>query len=213
MVLDFPAYPGDILAVEAFKRVPQESLYLSEPEAIAVVLGRGTKAEKEINLHACRDDHVPVLRRRGGGGAVVLAPGMMVITAVFLPTPPWLAETWLLNLAWEWVEVLTALGIKQVQVRGYGDVCIGDRKILGASLYISKEMVLYQASLLVNCDLNLLPRYLAHPLREPIYRAGRGHLDFVTNLTAAGYQLKWADLVEGLTSWWAERDYKETLNG
>jgi lipoate-protein ligase A len=32
-------------------------------------------------------------------------------------------------------------------------------------------------------------RYLKHPSREPDYRAGRKHEEFVTSLAAAGYPL------------------------
>lgn len=185
--MDFPPYPGDLTAMDDFFRTQRELYRLSEPREVMVVLGRGTKAEKEVKLAACRKDGIPVLRRKGGGGAVVLAPGTMVITAAFFPRPGWAGEAWLLHLASECREVLADMGVQDLCVQGYGDVCIGDRKILGASLYVAKEVVLYQASLLMDCDLVLIPRYLEHPLREPAYRRGREHLEFVTSLREAGY--------------------------
>jgi len=36
--------------------------------------------------------------------------------------------------------------------------------------------------LLLDADLMLMDRYLKHPPREPAYRQGRSHLDFVMNM-------------------------------
>jgi lipoate-protein ligase A len=41
---------------------------------------------------------------------------------------------------------------------------------------------LYSATLLVDPDLDLVERYLAHPPREPEYRRGRPHRDFMGRL-------------------------------
>jgi lipoate-protein ligase A len=35
---------------------------------------------------------------------------------------------------------------------------------------------------LINADLSLIDRYLKHPPREPDYRRGRSHLDFVMSV-------------------------------
>jgi lipoate-protein ligase A len=41
----------------------------------------------------------------------------------------------------------------------------------------------------VSEDVSLIERYLKHPKREPDYRKGRKHSEFVTNLKNLGYQI------------------------
>jgi lipoate-protein ligase A len=90
-----------------------------------------------------------------------------------------------------------AFGIPAVQ-RGTGDLCLGDRKFLGSSLFRRRRLLFYQASLLVSADLTLLDRYLAHPSREPEYRRGRPHADFVVNLSREVPELTCESLSERL---------------
>ncbi|MCR4398029.1 MAG: hypothetical protein NUV93_03605, partial [Firmicutes bacterium] len=71
-------------------------------------------------------------------------------------------------------------------VRGLGDVCMGDRKILGSSFYLKRRVGLYQASLIVLDFRDEVSRYLRHPSREPDYRAGRPHSEFITSLEQEG---------------------------
>jgi lipoate-protein ligase A len=76
----------------------------------------------------------------------------------------------------------------QTEIRGTGDLCLGDRKVLGSSAFSGRGAFFYQASLLVEANLDLMERYLRHPSREPTYRRGRGHREFLTTLTGAGYR-------------------------
>jgi lipoate-protein ligase A len=64
---------------------------------------------------------------------------------------------------------------------------MGDKKILGSSLYRNASQVLYHQVLLVDAPLEPMMRYLRHPSREPDYRQGRPHHDFVVSLRGEGY--------------------------
>jgi lipoate-protein ligase A len=89
-----------------------------------------------------------------------------------------------------WVRVaLAELGVPAeiVQDRGVSDLAIGERKILGTSLYRRRRILFYQGSLLVDVDLALFDRYLRYPSRVPDYRRGRGHGAFCTTLAREGY--------------------------
>ena len=63
---------------------------------------------------------------------------------------------------------------------------MGERKVVGSSAFCGRGAFLYQASVLVELDLGLVERYLLHPSREPPYRRGRRHRDFLMNLREAG---------------------------
>lgn len=178
--------PYDAIALERFRR-EGPFIWLWEPERTEAVLGAGTP-ETDVDLARCAADGVPVYRRRGGGGAVVLAPGCLVITAVYQASRRRFPTQWIGPIAEAVARALRGLGLRDAQVRGMGDVALGDRKVLGSSLYANREVALYQGSLLVDPDLSLLARYLPHPSREPDYRRGRSHAEFLTSLVREGYR-------------------------
>lgn len=169
-----------------------------EAHRVAVVLGRGAVAEREVRLEACEADRVPVLRRRGGGGAVVLGEGCVVVSLGAVVDRELEVGRYLNAVAEFLAQALGRLtGLPLVRL-GTGDVCLGDRKVLGSSLFRRKKILFYQASLLHSLDLSLVERYLAHPPKEPEYRRGRQHLDFLTTLKAAGVAASADELCRGL---------------
>jgi lipoate---protein ligase len=126
--------------------------------------------------------------RPSGGGAVVLAPG--VVTASVLLTAradERFPEPHFRCLCGAVAEALSGCGVHGVALRGVSDLCLGDRKVAGSSLRLWSGRVLFQISLLVAVDIGLLERYLRHPSREPGYRNGRPHREFVTSLREAGF--------------------------
>ncbi len=157
-----------------------------EPDAVAVVLGRSNRPEEEVDLVACDRDGVPVLRRRGGGGAVVLAPGCLVVSLVRRVARPLAVGDHLREAVELLARALGAAAGVPLTARGTGDLCVGDRKVLGSSAFSGRGVFFYQASLLVDLDLGVLERYLRHPTREPAYRRGRPHREFLTTLRSAG---------------------------
>lgn len=167
-----------------------------EPAAPLVVLGRAGDAERECDLARCRARGVPVVKRRGGGGTVVLASGMLVLTmagaagSVVRPRRAFdRINAWVAG-------VVRAAGGPELAPRGTSDLCVGDRKVLGSSLAFAGGHALYQAALLVDPDLDLVAALLRHPPREPGYRRGRSHGDFLTSLARAGFAARPADLAQ-----------------
>ncbi len=157
-----------------------------EAREVCVVLGRSNRAEQEVRLEACARDGVPVYRRRGGGGAVVLAPGCLVASWARPLADPVRAGRGLEASVRLLARALAEATGVRLEVRGTGDLCAGDRKVAGSTVYARRGGFLYQASVLVSMDLGLVDRYLRHPSREPPYRRGRPHRAFLTTLVAAG---------------------------
>lgn len=152
-----------------------------------VVLSRSRAPEREVHLERCAADGVPVLVRPSGGGAVVLAPGALtasiVARALGDDARP---EREFGRFCARAAAALAACGVTGVEMRGVSDLCIGERKIAGTALRLWRGLVLFQLSLLVDMDLGLIESYLPMPSRQPDYRHGRGHREFVTSLRAAG---------------------------
>jgi len=153
-----------------------------------VVLSRSRTPEREVHLDRCTADGVPVLIRPSGGGAVVLASGTLIanIVARTLGNEA-RPEREFGRFCGRTAAALAACDVTGVEVRGVSDLCLGERKIAGTALRLWRGLVLFQLSLLVDMDLGLIETYLPLPSRQPDYRQGRHHRDFVTSLRAAGY--------------------------
>lgn len=150
---------------------------------VVVVLPRSRDPLREVFVERCRGDRVPIVLRPSGGGAVVLSPGVVAASALLdVPAGFVFPEPIFRALGARVSGALGALGAGAVGMRGVSDLCVGDRKIAGSSLRLWRGRALYQVSVLVEPDLDLIDRYLRHPSREPAYRAGRSHRDFVASL-------------------------------
>jgi lipoate-protein ligase A len=191
--------------LEDFERAGQAVFRLYEPQAKVVVLGAGRRAEEDVHLAQTEADGVPVLRRRGGGGSVVLSPGQAVLALVTKVASPFRNREYF-RLINEWFrEALAGLGVAGIEHRGICDLAIGERKILGTSLYRRRHTLFYQGSLLVSPELALFDRYLTFPSRVPDYRRGRPHGEFCTTLVNEGYPVSVDQVLEALSRVMAAR--------
>jgi lipoate-protein ligase A len=156
------------------------------PETSIIVLGNSQSPEVELNVDNVRADGIPVYQRKGGGGAVLLTSGCVCVAIRFEKRKDWGIKDYfqagnglLTNV------VRDSFGITAVP-RGISDLAVNitgtDKKISGSSLYMPRDCALYLASVLVTARLADWDRYLRHPSREPDYRGGRTHGEFVVNL-------------------------------
>ncbi len=171
---------------------------VARPDGAMVVLGAGSRPEVELDLEACAADGVPLYRRRGGGCAVVLDPGNVIVSVAY-PAPGFGRNQAHFDALSAWlIAGLAAAGVPDVRTAGVSDLVVGDRKVAGACLQRARDLLYYAACLLVDADLSRLERWLRHPPREPDYRAGRAHRDFVSNLAALHSGRGAADLAAAL---------------
>ncbi len=171
-----------------------------EPEEVSVVAGASPRCLREINMKMVRADGVPLRRRLGGGGAVVLSPGMLVTALVTETASPFHNREYAMIVN-SWIkEALESLGVRGIEERGIADLAVGGRKILGSSVYRRRNVFFYQSSLLAANDIGFFDRYLTAPVREPDYRAGRGHRDFCVTVRECGYRLSLAAVRERLAA-------------
>ena len=153
----------------------------------AVVLGRVTPHSSDVNVAACIQDDVPILRRKGGGGAVLLFPGVLVLNCTLKKDNKAVDLMEFLEIAVAKIKdgILDYMDLP-LSIRGNGDLCIGDKKILGSSIYSTKDYITYYCTLIIRGNINLISKYLLHPSKEPEYRQGRTHEDFITSIEANG---------------------------
>lgn len=80
---------------------------------------------------------------------------------------------------------------------GTSDLAAGQRKFSGNAQQRKKRFLLHHGTLLYSLDFIRVARYLRLPPREPEYRAGRSHDQFLCNLAGSA-----ADLKERLKQEW-----------
>ena len=162
----------------------------------AVVLARSNKPELEVEEERCHRAGVPILRRKGGGGTVVLGDGCLIFTMAFYAKELFANDTYFAAVNDIWIEALKSIGIEGVRQRGISDLAVGDKKIAGTSLFRKRHLLVYQGSLLVNPDLEQISWFLRHPTKEPDYRQGRKHSEFITSLKELGHDISPENLAQ-----------------
>lgn len=187
-------------------------LRLWESEEYFVVLGRSGDPAVEVNLTACQQDRVPVLRRSSGGGTVLAGPGCLMYAVVLdFATYPQAqaidgAHQFVLGELARMLSPLTA----NIEVAGISDLVIAGSaqrpalKFSGNAMRRKRRHLLYHGTLLYDFDLPRISRLLGAATRTPEYRGQRSHAEFVTNLPVSREQLQQALL----TGWRADQRLK-----
>jgi lipoate-protein ligase A len=159
-----------------------------EPGFLCIVLGQSNGLEESVYLENAGADGVPVYKRPSGGETVVLSPKTLVISILKQGDRFKSPARYFKSCSEKIIRALHTLGIRDLKADGISDICIGNKKILGSSIYRNKDRVLYHAVLNRAESAGTIERYLKHPVREPVYRGGRRHRDFVTSLAEEGYR-------------------------
>jgi len=198
--MDNQKFHIDDLVMSRMQQGADYACEIYEAERVEVVLGRACKVEEDVMSDVCATDGVSISRRRGGGGTVVLAPGTLIISMAGRSSLQYHLREHMNAVNLVIISILEKLGVDSLSIRGTSDIAIGMNKILGSSLYRRKDLLLYQGSLLINPDLDLINRYLKQPRKQPSYRNGRPHGSFVTSLHNEGYTVAMDEIIKKLKS-------------
>jgi lipoate-protein ligase A len=175
------------------------TLRIWELDHLAVVLGASGRLAEDVNLEACLADGVRIGRRSSGGGTVLIGQGALNFTVVLpVDADPRLkaVDTTQHHVLERTAEALRSFGA-DVRVLGSGDLTIDARKFAGSAQRRLKRNVMVHASLLYGIGPDLIAGYTRLPRRQPDYRAGRSHEDFLTVLP-----LTRPEIVSALQSAW-----------
>lgn len=172
---------------------PWEVLRLWEASQPAVIVGRSSRVAEEVNLDSCRQRGIPVLRRCSGGAGVLIGPGCLMYAVVLSyqlrPALRLMDEThrFVLDQIARALNPLVAGGVTR---KGISDLAHGNRKFSGNSVRCKRTHLLYHGTLLYDFPLPLIGQCLLCPPRQPEYRAGRAHDQFVSNLPLAAENVR-----------------------
>lgn len=150
-----------------------------------VVLGCGDKPEVALDIDECERRGIGWVKRVTGGGTVLQTPGVLNYSY----TAPDFGRMDMRRL-FEHGAGLVVRALAQLEVSaqqcGISDVAVDDRKISGNAQARKWKAVLLHGTLLIDLDGKLMEAVLRHPHREPDYRNGRTHSDFIVTLNELG---------------------------
>ncbi len=169
-----------------------------QPDKLCVVLGQSNHAETSLNCSQVMEDNCPVIKRNSGGETVLLSPETLVISIAFDTAGFQNPSQYFKRINQAIIDELNQhLDVDLVQ-RGISDISCDEKKILGSSIYRHRSRVLYHAVLNVAMSVDIIERYIAHPSKEPDYRKGRKHGDFVSSLAELGFKGSIVELQQSL---------------
>ncbi len=183
--------------------VPERGLWLHlwMGDRPAVVLGSGCRFAEDI-APACK---LPVYRRISGGGTVVVGPQVWCYSFVW----PRSFDPGGIHEAFRLVQGFAAATLKRlglhVQLQPISDLAVkrsgGElRKIAGHGQKRRRSGTLCEGSLIAEPFPFPLSSVLRHPVREPPYRHGRKHEDFITSVREESGEASFEDFVRSMAS-------------
>lgn len=181
-LLIFKNYPilEQLKLEEALLRTGKENwMILNMGSPKAVVMGLSSSADDWVKQDKLSKDGIPLIQRFSGGGTVFVDEDTIfaswIINRKDLDVEPfpkpilrWTADFYKKSLN-------IPLTLKE------NDYTLGNKKIGGNAQYLKKDRWLHHTTFLQDVDMNNMD-YLRHPKREPDYRKGRNHSDFITTL-------------------------------
>lgn len=174
----------EAILLEAEENQGGEVLRVWEFTNPVVVAGRSTRVGDEVEVDFCSARGIPVLRRCSGGASVVGGPGCLMYSVILsFDRNPRLSR---IDVAHRYVMNRMLEAVQQqlpdVKLQGTCDLTWQNRKFSGNSLRIARGHLLYHGTILYDFDLSLITRCLREAPRQPAYREGRQHGEFITNL-------------------------------
>ena len=158
-----------------------------ESPSYFIVMGYSSPSQHDVHVAACQADGLAILRRCSGGGTVIQGPGCLNYALIDTSDDPLDLPSTTATIQKRLSHALLPLVITP---HGLSDLLFENKKCIGNAERRKKRAFLYHGSILYQFDSRLMAQYLSIPLKQPAYRAGRSHLDFVTNLPMAAPAIK-----------------------
>ena len=174
------------------------SFYVWIPDKTYLILGRSNNVENSLIQNRLKKDSIKVFKRPSGGETVVLTPKTLVISAVIISEEFKNTRKYFKIFNQKIIDVLEKHGIDGLSHKGISDITLNNRKVLGSAIYRTKGKLFYHSVLNISEPVSTIEKYIKHPGREPDYRNGRKHSEFVTSLYAEGFKINIVELKNSL---------------
>jgi lipoate-protein ligase A len=154
-----------------------EFLWIWELTEPAIVMGHAADCILDVHQEACQEAGVPILRRTSGGRSVLLNKGCLNYSLILRHREHSLLEWFRVILG----AVLDAAGVDGARCEST-DLVLSNRKFSGCAQRRRRHTLLHHGTILYDFDIAAAGRFLAIPPRQPAYRNGRSHTEFLTNV-------------------------------
>jgi lipoate---protein ligase len=190
----------EALLDQAESRQGPEILRFWESTVPFVVLGFSNPFRTETFHEACATAGIPILRRCSGGGTVLQGPGCVNYALILsMENRPELKSVTCANrfVMGRNAAILQALCGGSITVNGITDLSLNGRKFSGNAQRRRRRYLLFHGTFLLEADLTQIDRFLPLPARQPTYRQGRSHAEFLTmlpiprSILKQGFQQGW----------------------
>jgi lipoate-protein ligase A len=94
------------------------------------------------------------------------------------------------SLHWTMGRIRRALPIPDLRHEGDCDLALHARKVSGNAQRRTQSTILHHGTILYAFDASRVERFLRPPCRQPQYRAGRSHSDFLGNVPLDARQIR-----------------------
>jgi lipoate---protein ligase len=158
------------------------------PDKKYIVLGASNCLEESLIIENVIEDNIPILKRPSGGQTVLLSPDNLILSIVFTGRKKVHSKELFYKINSILISALEEAGLTNLSNSGISDISISGKKLSGSAIYKSSEKLLYHVVINTGEPSSTFERYLKHPVREPQYRNGRKHKDFITSLKENGYK-------------------------
>ncbi|MGD0711296.1 MAG: hypothetical protein ABR968_08930 [Bacteroidales bacterium] len=175
------------------------------PDKTYIVLGASNRPEESLFIENVSQDNITVLKRLSGGQTVMLTPNNLILSVVFITKEALKPKDVFRNINSLLISAMEEAGINDLSLKGISDIAISGKKILGSAIYRNKDKLLYHAVLNLGEPAAIFEKYLKHPVKEPDYRNGRKHIDFVTSLKDNGYIGSYDKLVSVISDMFSQK--------
>ncbi len=184
----------EVLLHLAEKGIQGEALRFWESSSYFIVLGKTGIEDDDVHIPRVIQEKIPVLRRSSGGGTVVQGKGCLNFSLI-LSKQSHLAlrdlgksYSYILGKV---IEALSGLNVDAV-FKPVSDLALraSEKKFSGNAQHRARNFILHHGTILYDFDLSVIERFLKMPEKIPEYRRGRGHFDFVDNISRSAQDLK-----------------------
>ncbi|HPS70818.1 MAG TPA: hypothetical protein PLM70_01050 [Bacteroidales bacterium] len=188
----------DLPDFDIMERQDDFTVKVWRPEQTCLVLGQSNHPETSLIVDSVVKDQIPVYKRPSGGETVILTNKMLVISVAFRVPTLQNPKPYFARVNNGIISALEKQGVRGLNQKGISDIAIYEKKILGSSIYRTTQKMFYHAVLNISENIDTISRYISHPAKEPDYRQGRSHKEFVTSLQEAGYEVSFERLEESI---------------
>jgi lipoate-protein ligase A len=171
-----------------------EVLRFWEAKNFFIVLGRISKLEEDVKIEEAKKDGVEIIRRMSGGGTVLQGPGCLNYSLILSYERNLLLKD--IRKSYEFILNKICDSLKSLKIKAefepISDIVLKGRKFSGNAQARKKRYILHHGTILYDFPIEMIEKYLKMPKDEPLYRKGRNHSDFLTNINADPHDIKQA---------------------